>query len=132
LQATCGDRTITLGDLRGRFVRLVFGGPISGDTGGDVVTILAGTGGTALPTGVCAADDGSVPRAYAVVSGIPEHALPGTQFLIDGGGWLRAVQRPGDPKSWNNPQALAIELHKLKAHPIEESPGTGEPMNMRM
>jgi putative copper export protein/mono/diheme cytochrome c family protein len=132
LQATCGARTVTLGDLRGRFVRLVFGGPMSGETGGDVVTILAGTGGTSLGEGACAADDGSVPQAYAVVSGIPEHELPGTQFLIDGRGWLRAVQRPGDPESWNDPQALATELRDLKAHPIAASTRGGEPMNMRM
>jgi len=132
LQAICGGRTVTLDDLHGRFVRLVFGRPMPGNTNPEVVTLLADAGETALPAGACAAGDSSVPHAYAIVSGIPEHDLPGTQFLIDGEGWLRAIERPGDPKDWNNPQALAAELNDLKAHPIAMGVGNGEPMHMRM
>ena len=123
----CGSGTLGLHDLRGRFVHLVIGGP-SAATEADVVTIVAGLQAGA---GACTATDRSVVRAYAIVSGIPERELAGTHFLIDAEGWLRAVQRPGQPGSWNDPQILAAEIRVLRTNPIA-APGSGDHMNMRM
>ena len=36
-------------------------------------------------------------HAYAAIAGVPDAALAGTQFIVDRGGWLRALHRPGQP-----------------------------------
>ncbi len=124
LQARCADgATVSLTDLRGSVVRLVFGAapPAAG-----VTTILADPAATPSP-GICVADDAALPAAYAIVAGLPPTELPGAQFLIDGAGWLRAMQRaPG----WTNPAQLAAELHGLAAHPIAAMPSMA--LDMRM
>ena len=131
LQATCGGRTVTLHDLRGQFIRLVIGKLPAAATGGDVVTIMATPDATSTKAGFCVADDAMVPLAYAVVSGIPEAKIPGTQFLIDDQGWLRAVQTRDKPESWNDAHDLAAKISELRAHPLAAS-SSGDQMNMRM
>jgi hypothetical protein len=50
--------------------------------------------------------------------------LPGTQFLIDGKGWLRAVHHPGFAASdWNDPAVLTAEVKELQSHPVAGSAG---------
>lgn len=123
LQATCGGQTLALRDLRGHFVRLVVSDRSA------AATIVDADAKNPL---VCTIADSSVPSAYAIVSGIPLANLPGTQFLIDGQGWLRAVQPPGDPLSWSDPQSLAAEIRALAEHPIDAAPGSSDHMNMPM
>ena len=130
LEADCSDgRTVTLGDLRGQVVRLVFGAvpPAPG-----VLTILATSDPNARPgAGVCATDDETVPRAYAVVIGIAPSDLPGTQVLVDGQGWLRAAQRPGRSPGWDDPRALAAAVRDIEGHPLAAG-AEHMSMNMRM
>ena len=132
LSVTCGNWSGTLDDFHGRFVRLVFGGPVTDATRPDLVTIVAGANGSAVPASACTANDETVARAYAVITGIDRSALPGTQILIDGAGWLRAVNRPDDPANWNDPRALAAAIGDLRAHPISAGTGMSMPMNMKM
>ncbi len=130
LQAQCtGDRTVTLADLRGGFVRLVIG-PVAVQAVPGVTTILASP--TAQPThGVCVASDEGLPRAYAIVSGQPPDQLAGTEFLIDGAGWLRAMQRPTSAADWNDAARLLAQIRTLAAHPIAGSTGGSHaPMQM--
>ena len=129
-QARCGGRPLTLADFRGRFVRLIIGGSPAATTIPDVVTILAAPGAPPPASGDCVAEDELVARAYAIVSGFPAAELPGTQFLIDGQGWLRALQRPGQPGGWNDPRTLAAEIRELDAHPIAAT--ADDHMDMRM
>jgi putative copper export protein/mono/diheme cytochrome c family protein len=126
LQAECeGGRSVSLADLRGGFVRLVVG-VVPAAPG--VTTILATSDEAARPApGVCIANDEDVAPAYAIVSGLPPAAMPGTEILIDGDGWLRAVQRPG----WDDPKQLAAEIAQLAAHPIAASQG-GNYAHMQM
>jgi putative copper export protein/mono/diheme cytochrome c family protein len=119
LQAQCANgRTISLADLRGSFVRLVIGATSSTPTPG-IITVLA-TSDPAARAGerVCIASDEDLPQAYAVVSGLAPSELPGSEFLIDAEGWLRAVQRPTAAPGWNDPKILATEIQDLAAHPI--------------
>ncbi len=130
MEADCTDgRTVMLGDLRGQVVRVVFGAarPMPG-----VLTILATSDPEVRPgAGVCVTDDETVPRAYAIVIGIVPRALPGTQVLVDGQGWLRAVQRPGAEPGWDDPRALAAAVRDIEGHALAR--GTeNRPMNMRM
>jgi putative copper export protein/mono/diheme cytochrome c family protein len=119
LEAACaGDRKVTLSDFRGQFVRLAFG-TAPADIGVGVTTILmsADPAAKARP-GLCIADDEAIPPAYGVVTGLGAAALADSQFLIDGDGWLRAMQ-PGDTAvGWNDPAVLAAEIGKLAAQPI--------------
>ncbi len=128
LQAECDGKTLTLQELRGRFVRLIIGKPPPAAAEADVVTIVAAAH---AEIGGCVADDEALPLAYGIVSGVPGHELPGTQFLIDDQGWLRAFQRLGQPGSWNEPEALAAEIRDLREHPIA-APDSGGHMNMPM
>ena len=141
LEANCADGgTPSLADLRGLWVRLVIGGPAPAASD-RVVTILATAEPGAHPArGLCVAPDASVPAAYAVVSGLPDAALGGAQFLIDPAGWLRAVQPAGAAPGWNDPVTLAAAIRDLAAHPVaaeagDDHSGMMMPMNhagMRM
>ncbi len=114
LSAACSDgRSLTLADLRGRAVRLVFPGPEPApdlpDT--EAVTIVVGKQAAG-----CSTDDPAVPAAYAVVLGVPEAALPGTSVLIDPNGWLRSNDaNPVDPA------LLARLVRQICSHPLVAS-----------
>ena len=147
-QARCADgQARTLADLRGGFVRLVIGaasaepGPATmpgpGVTSGLAGTpVLAVTSGLAVTTvlasadpaarpapGLCIAGDAALPTAYGIVSGLAPQDRPGAQILIDGQGWLRAVQ-PGMPGAgWNDTRRLAATIRQLQADPIARDGG---------
>ena len=114
-EVSCGGQAAPLGGLHGRFVRLVVGAagavPAAAD---DVVTV----GTVAAPAGGCTAADESVVAAYAIVAGVAPDALAGAQFLIDGDGWLRAMQAPGATMGWDDPKMLSAEVRQLRAHPV--------------
>ena len=113
-QASCADRSVSLADLHGRFVRLVIGDAPTAPGSAEVLTIATGhASGDA-----CIAGDPAVPEAYAISAGIPAEDLPETQFLIDGQGWLRGVQRPGAPVGWDDPKMLAGVIADMRAHPV--------------
>ncbi len=121
LQAVCdGGRTVGLADLRGGFVRVVIGSAHPAAVGG-ITTVLATTDPAAKPSaGLCVASDETIPVGYALVSGVTRAELAGTQYLIDGDGWLRAVQRPG-AVGWDDPQTLQANIRQLQAHPVAPS-----------
>jgi mono/diheme cytochrome c family protein/uncharacterized membrane protein len=124
---TCDGRSEKLADLHGMPVRLVIGGgePVSAAPG--LVTIVAGATRAKTGAGVCVADAGAVAEAYAIASGA---APAGTQFLIDGEGWLRAMQRPGASDSWNDPKSLAAAVAAMLAQ--QGGPKAPAPMSMNM
>lgn len=125
--ANCGGKTVTLDDLRGHIVRLIIGTVRPMAPNPDVTTIFA----TPAPgPAACFATDELVPLAYAVVSGVAAHDLPGTAFLIDGDGWLRAMQRPDAAATWDDPKTLAAEIGVIRAHPLAAP--TPMPMDMKM
>ncbi len=119
LQAMCdGGRTVSLADLKGGFVRVVFGThPPALDAA--VTTILATSSPTATSRpGLCIADDGTLPQAYAIAAGLDASQIGKAEFLIDGDGWLRAEQHDG---AWTDPSALTAAIQRLAAHPIAAS-----------
>jgi hypothetical protein len=134
-QATCPDGAIlSSDDLRGQIVRLIFAAPRAVRLppwqyrGGVKVTpvIAHSAQDEAIPAGQCVVDDRGMARAYAIVTGLPEDALAGTQMLIDQNGWLRGVWRPDERdtrRNWNNPYALQPEIDWIVAHPIAGGSG---------
>jgi hypothetical protein len=58
--------------------------------------------------------------------------MTGAQFLIDEGGWLRAMQKSKGPADWDNLSALRAEITTLREHKITNSVTTSSPMNMPM
>ncbi len=120
-QASCGDgQTRSPMDFQGRFARLVFGRAAAPAR---LVTIRSEAG-----PGVCVINDQLLPEAYAIVSGTPLARMPGTQFLIDGEGWLRAMQQAGAAPGWDDTTALKLEIRQLDAHPVAPR----GPMSMQM
>ena len=122
LSATCRDgRTLTLADLRGHAVRVVFPGPNPPPPlpEADAVTIAIGkpaAGTPGQPAAACSTDDPAVPAAYAIVLGVPEAELPGTSVLIDPNGWLRSNDaNPSDPA------LLARLVQQICTHPLAAS-----------
>lgn len=129
LQASCPDgRSATLDALRGQVVRIVFG---PARTVPGVITIQAASDPRpASGDGLCTTDDDAVLRAYAAVTGVAPDGMAGTQILVDGGGWLRAVQRSGAVPSWNDPSALAAAVRDVQAHPLALAPHSHVGMQM--
>jgi hypothetical protein len=126
----CGTKT-RLAALRGLPVRLIIGGTGTIGPQPGMTTILADSGADLVQApGVCVTHDPSVPQAYAVVGGTAPSLPPGTQFLIDSDGWLRALQRPGVADSWNNPKALAAAVAAMHARRL--APQAPAPMSMNM
>jgi putative copper export protein/mono/diheme cytochrome c family protein len=129
--ARCGAAQFQLSDWQGRFVRLVIGAVPPGPADDGVVTVVAGAAGP-VPEGVCVARDETVPAAYAVVTGMAPAALKGAQFLIDGDGWLRAVQMPDAAMGWDDAGMLKAEITALRRQPVGAVASAAMPMNMKM
>lgn len=128
-QAACSSgRSVMLDALHGQVVRIVFG-PAHAMPG--VVTVqVTPDPHPALGDGLCAADEDAVLRAYAAVTGATRDGMAGTQILVDGGGWLRAVQRSGAVPDWDHPDALAAAVRKVQAHPLAAVPHSHAGMQM--
>jgi mono/diheme cytochrome c family protein len=125
LQARCdGGRVVSLADLRGGFVRVVFA-TVPPTLDRAVTTILATPEPTAKAgPGLCIADDETLPQAYAVIAGVPASEIGKAEFLIDGEGWLRAERHDG---AWMDPVALSAAIRQLAAQPIAASAEDAHP-----
>ena len=129
--ATCGSATLKLKDMRGKFVLLRFGDAADAPIVGGMVTIVAGAPSqVGAAAGLCTSSDETVPAAYAIASGVKAGSLPGTDFLIDDNGLLRALQRPGAMSPWRDPASVAAEIRSLRTHPVAAA--APAPMNMPM
>jgi hypothetical protein len=120
--ATCADgHAVDLDDLRGRLLRIV---AVPDDqaappaVSGVTTLLLARRHMAATDPAACVASEPQTWTAFAILSGVPDDALAGTQFLVDQNFWLRARWRPGDPGDWNDPRALAAVVADIAAHPV--------------
>jgi putative copper export protein/mono/diheme cytochrome c family protein len=115
--AACDGRQANLGDLGGRYVRLVLLG-----------SAPQVRQASKEPAALCVTSDPTAVAAYAIASGGDPAAMAGSQFLIDDKGWLRAMQKQDSPSNWDDPRSLAASIAALRAHPI----GDAMPMQMDM
>jgi putative copper export protein/mono/diheme cytochrome c family protein len=129
----CGGHDEKLSGLRGQPIRLILGGDAAIKAEPGMVTILAAPDAAAhAAPGVCVADDPAIPQAYAIVSGTAPNLPDGEEFLIDGDGWLRAMQRPGGTPGWDDPAALAKAVAAMRAQKLSPAAPAPMPMNMPM
>jgi putative copper export protein/mono/diheme cytochrome c family protein len=125
-QAQCSSGTLTSDDLHGMVIRLVFGNampppPTESNIADQLITVLATPATVPVKGSQCLAQDPSLVAAYSLVAGIAPDQLAGTEFLIDANGWLRAVQKPGQTISWNDPGQLSTLVTEICTHPLAES-----------
>lgn len=134
LPIACADQKIAaLQDLRGRIVRLVFAARDESEAGSisseiqsspEVATVLVAAGAASVPAHICTASDPDAWRAYATISATGLSDMPGTQFLVDGEGFLRVIQRPSDASpGWNDREVLERISRTISAHPIAAAGG---------
>lgn len=92
----CRDgKPVPTASLKGQNVRIAFPSPGLRQLPPDPrLTTLAVADGS-FAGADCIVAPAVVGEAFAIVSGIPVAGLPGTQFLVDRGGWLRARVLPG-------------------------------------
>ena len=117
LTATCADgQSVTLADLRGKAVRLIF---VGGDQASTTVTDPNLTTLTIGPTGPgCTDSDPAVPAAYAIALGTTPSALAGSELFIDPNGWMRSEQSEN-----MTPAALAALVREICTYPLAAASG---------
>ena len=122
-EASCsGGRSVTLGDLRGRFVRII-AGPNGEQPPGGTSTIIVRIMRDKAEASDCTVVSADVWDAYAIIAGVSPDQLEGAEFLVDRNGWLRAFVRPADAPSWSRPEVLAALASDIDAHPIVAAKG---------
>jgi mono/diheme cytochrome c family protein len=119
--ALCADgHDRSLSELRSKPVRLVIGKALTANTGITTVSVANSPPINASRNDLCVADR-SISTAYAIVAGLSEADVEGSEFLIDRHGWLRELQRPATPAAWDDSDRLARALWSLDAVPIGAS-----------
>jgi mono/diheme cytochrome c family protein len=125
IQLSCAKGTLTVDDLRGNVVRLIFADhaaapPSPAELQGRLMTVMVGNNNIKPDETHCTANDPAIAQAYGVATGMTPDALSNVQFLIDTNGWLRAVQRPGERiTNWNDPIQLTTDVLALCTHPLQ-------------
>jgi hypothetical protein len=123
---TCaGLAASTMADLRGHVVHVVAdeGSEIDVPPQAGVSTInLVLRDGASPAIGACVAADGAAWRAYGVLAGLTPN-LSGVGFLVDSGGWLRAVHRGGAAGGWPSKDDLIGAIRGIDANPIKQFSG---------
>jgi putative copper export protein/mono/diheme cytochrome c family protein len=126
LELGCADGTSpALSDFRGNLVRLVFAAAAGGEvpSGVPVVTLPVPQDAATPPAaGGCLVSDPDARTAYGIATGLPTDTLAGADVLIDRGGMVRAVLRPGGGAA-----ALADVLARIGAAPAAGRETAGRP-----
>jgi putative copper export protein/mono/diheme cytochrome c family protein len=120
-------------DLQGSVVRVVADGDEEGvghppsippqDGYRVLILHLNRTPSAPVPRGECMAATPAGWGAYATLAGLRPDALPGAEFLVDPGGWLRAAWLPGSGRGWGTPDQLIAQVRLICTHPIANDSG---------
>jgi putative copper export protein/mono/diheme cytochrome c family protein len=127
----CRDgSSLSIDQLRGNVVHLVFAGPAStarlrqlatseADRETAIVVRLEGSQGSPF----CWTEDSDVIAAFALYRGT--EAIDGTEFLVDASGWLRSMWVPGGRPDWEKPEILAGQIAAIRRTPGRPRPSAG-------
>ena len=127
----CRDgSSLSIDQLRGNVVHLVFAGPASTPRLRQLASAKAGGQTTIVvrpeasePTGFCETRDPDVIVAFALYRGTDD--IDGTEFLVDASGWLRSMWFPGRRPDWEKPEILAGEIAAIRHTPGRPRPSAG-------
>jgi len=116
-------RVISLSELRGQNLRVVFGGgQLQGLPEEPRLVTIAVTQG-AFSGADCVAEPAGIREAYALLSGVAPDRLDGAQFLVDRSGWLRARNFSG-ASEWSAADYLCTSTRAKDAR-VEITGGDG-------
>jgi putative copper export protein/mono/diheme cytochrome c family protein len=125
-----GVAASTTTDLLGHALLVVIGeaaravSSVALPPGAITLVVPSGEAGAATPPpGDCAATDPAAWTAFAVLANLAPDKVAGAEFLVDPGGWLRAVRPPGKTREWQSADNLLTAIHEICIHPIEQSAG---------
>jgi putative copper export protein/mono/diheme cytochrome c family protein len=123
----CPDGSdISISQLRGRILHLVFAGPQSGTrldqlhalvSGPSTTIVVQVDGSRTLP--FCSTWDRDVIAAFAIYRGADPIE---TEFLVDAAGWLRSMWYPGVEPDWREPAMFADEVETIAKAPGQPQP----------
>jgi putative copper export protein/mono/diheme cytochrome c family protein len=117
--ARCDGRDTALEALRGHFVRVVIGAAPAAPFAQSGLAVR------------CFSADEAVADAYAIIAGLDNSSVRGTEFLIDAQGWLRAMHLQGALGGWDNDKVLAATVARLQRENAA-SPSEGAVIDMNM
>lgn len=127
----CRDgSSLSIDQLRGNVVHLVFAGPASttrlrqlASAKADGQTTIVVRPEASEPTAFCETRDPDVIAAFALYRGTD--AIDGAEFLVDASGWLRSMWFPGRRPDWQEPEILAGEIAAIHRTPGRPRPSAG-------
>lgn len=126
LQVRCdGGAPRALGEWRGQRLRIVVARDAAEVPREDprfVSVVLQAAPGASTPA--CTAASPAALLAYASVAGVAVDALPGTQFIVDRDGWLRALASPANP-AWSADSLLCRSTDAPRAPGASNEDGLG-------
>ena len=121
---SCGTAALSTTDLTGRIVHVIAGPPPQFDRSATMTLLLTRDPVASPAAAACVATDASAWTAFAILAGVSDTDLAGTEFLVDGAGSLREEQLPGGT-TWSDPAALASAARRLADSPIAVSQAGG-------
>jgi putative copper resistance protein D len=126
--AECPDgTTISIKDLRGRILNLVFAGADLTAHLPHLEQVASVAGATEIVIRLdpsvrfegasCSSDDPDIAKAFVLYAGSPNGGLDGTEFIVDQSRSLRGVWRPGVEPDWTDPKVLAALVESIRRTP---------------
>ena len=122
----CPDGSVvSIGELKGRVLHLVFAGPqatdrlqaLAGLEANDVMRVLVAPSGPSSTASTCIANDPHVLQVFALYRGaVADTSLP-TEWLIDAAGSLRAIWYLGNGEPWSDTATLKHRLDDIRRIP---------------
>ena len=122
--ARCREgRVVRISQLRGQNLRVVFAGDNLRKLDDDPRLVTVAVTADSFAGADCVAEPSGVREAYAMLSDVSPDQLPGTQFLIDRDGWLRARALP-NAKGWSASDNLCTST-RGNSLPVQNGGGDG-------
>jgi putative copper export protein/mono/diheme cytochrome c family protein len=121
MDLACGNRGASLGEFRGRSIRIVATDETLATERAEnlpgLTTVLLMRDSAIPSPSICMSRERDAWRVYAIIAGVAPDALAGTEFLVDAAGWLRTLWRPGEA----TPAAITAAVEASVAHPVSKA-----------
>ncbi|HEX9322239.1 MAG TPA: copper homeostasis membrane protein CopD [Xanthobacteraceae bacterium] len=125
-----GGSRVSVDQLRGNVLHLVFAGPASIARLRQLAMVEAARETTIVirlqafdTSPLCWTEDLDVIAAFALYRGTDE--IGGTEFLVDASGWLRSMWLPGRQPDWSKLEILGDQIAAIRRTPGRPRPSAG-------